>query len=249
MPKIIKHLIAINVIMFIASLLQPQVMYPLFAMHFPENPLFRTWQILTHMFMHGGFMHILFNMYALWAFGSPLVYHLGQKRFLWFYLISGLGAIAFFVGVQYYEFYNLIGELKKLGLTENFIYGILNQPKPLEFLQSYVLGPSGDIILLKFAKLLRIYNITMVGASGAIYGILVAFGFFYPNAKLMLIFLPYPISAKYFIPLLILSDIFLGITNYLHMPIAHFAHVGGALTGLILMWFWHKKKNEYYWYE
>lgn len=242
-PKIIKHLIVLNVIMFIATMLQPMVMYPLFAMHFPENPMFRPWQIITHMFMHGGMMHILFNMYALWAFGSPLVFHLGQKRFLWFYLISGLGALAFFIGIQYYQYNNLFNDLLAMGLDKNEILALLQTGKN-EFFHIISSLPSelGD----KLDELRNIFHITMVGASGAIYGILVAFGIFYPNAKLMLIFFPYPIAAKYFIPLLILSDIFLGISNYIHSPIAHFAHVGGALTGLFLMWLWRNKRNEYY---
>ncbi len=242
-PKIIKHLIVLNVIMFVATMLQPMVMYPLFAMHFPENPMFRPWQIITHMFMHGGMMHILFNMYALWAFGSPLVFHLGQKRFLWFYLISGLGALAFFIGIQYYQYNNLFNDLLALGLDKNEILALLQAGKT-EFFNIISSLPSelGD----KLDELRKIFHITMVGASGAIYGILVAFGIFYPNAKLMLIFFPYPIAAKYFIPILILSDVVLGITNYIHSPIAHFAHVGGALTGLFLMWLWRNKRNEYY---
>ncbi len=242
-PKIIKHLIVLNVIMFVASMLQPAVMYPLFAMHFPENPMFRPWQIITHMFMHGGMMHILFNMYALWAFGSPLVFHLGQKRFLWFYLLSGLGALAFFIGIQYYQYNNLINDLVSLGLDKNEILALLQTGKT-EFYYYVARLPSN--IAVKLNELRNIFNITLVGASGAIYGILVAFGIFYPNAKLMLIFFPYPISAKYFIPLLILSDVVLGITNYIHSPIAHFAHVGGALTGLFLMWLWRNHRNEYY---
>ena len=242
-PKIIKHLIVLNVIMFIATMLQPVVMYPLFAMHFPENPMFRPWQIITHMFMHGGMMHILFNMYALWAFGSPLVFHLGQKRFLWFYLLSGLGAIAFFTAIQYYQYNNLINDLVSLGLDKNEILALLQTGKNEFF---HIISSLPSEIGVKLVKLRNIFHITMVGASGAIYGILVAFGIFYPNAKLMLIFFPYPIAAKYFIPLLILSDVVLGITNYIHSPIAHFAHVGGALTGLFLMWLWRDKRNEYY---
>jgi membrane associated rhomboid family serine protease len=91
--------------MFVATMLNEKVMMNFFAMHFPENPLFHYWQLITHMFMHGGIMHILFNMYALWAFGSPLVYHYGEKRFLIFYFVSGLGAVLFFTGIEYWQFF------------------------------------------------------------------------------------------------------------------------------------------------
>ncbi len=247
-PKIIKHLILINVIMYLATSLRPGLMYSLFAMHFPENPDFHWWQIVTHMFMHGGFWHILFNMYALWAFGSPLIMHFGEKRFLVFYFLSGLGAIALFLGVQYYEFYGYLHQLEAMGFSASGIFHILHSADPEGAVAKIpaLLYNSSAMALL--AKMLQIYHMTMLGASGAIYGILVAFGFFYPRAKLMLVFLPYPIEARYFIPLLILADIFFGITNYLHLPIAHFAHVGGALTGLLLMWLWRKHKDEYYYY-
>ncbi len=245
-PSVIRHLITVNVIMFLATLFNQQVMFDWFAMHFPENPLFKPWQIITHMFMHGGMMHIMFNMYALWAFGTPLIYHYGEKRFLIFFLISGIGAVLFFTGIQYWEFYKNYNYLLQAGIPGEIIQSVLNYPK----LFGEILQNSGLIydenILLTFKKLIEIYQVPMVGASGAVYGILVAFGFFYPRAKLMLIFLPYPIEARYFIPLLILGDIFMGITNVFHTPIAHFAHVGGALTGLFLLWLWRNKRNEYY---
>ncbi len=200
-PKIIKQLILVNVVFFILSMISPKF-YDLFAMHFPLSPQFRWWQVITHMFMHFNIAHLLFNMYALWAFGSPIVARYGVNRFLAFYFISGLGALALFLGVEYYR-----------------------------------------------NDLNTIYHLTIMGASGAIYGILVAFAFFYPRAKLMLIFLPYPLDAKYFVPLLILMDIVFGFTNYLHTNIAHFAHVGGALTGLFLLWLWRNRRDEYYFYD
>ncbi|NPA46973.1 MAG: rhomboid family intramembrane serine protease [Chlorobi bacterium] len=244
-PKIIKQLILVNIVFFLLSQLSPHFMN-LFAMHFPENPDFRWWQIFTHMFMHGGIWHIAFNMYALWAFGSPIVYRYGTNRFLLFYFLSGLGALALFLGVEYYQFYHLLDQLRQAGVPEEVVRRVLHAPRDeaaLMQLEQYIYN---DAILLKVRELLGIYNLVIVGASGAIYGILVAFAFFYPNAKLMLIFLPYPLDAKYFVPLLILLDIFLGFTNYLHTPIAHFAHVGGALTGLFLLWLWRHRNNEYH---
>jgi len=258
-PSVVKHLIIVNIIMFAATWIDRQTMFDWFAMHFPENPLFRPWQILTHMFMHGNTMHILFNMYAIWAFGTPLVYHYGEKKFLWFFLLSGLGAVAFYTGIQYIEYYRYLAELEKLGVSRQWVETVLHHPgfpdisRNFYALENFLReGLAAQGIPLTrpvweaFLKLLGIYNVVMLGASGAVYGILVAFAFFYPRAKLMFIFIPYPIEARYFIPLLILSDIFLGITNVFHTPIAHFAHVGGALTGLLLLWLWRKKRNEYY---
>jgi len=221
-------------------------MYDLFAMHFPFSPLFRWWQVLTHMFMHGGIMHILFNMYALWAFGTPLIYHLGRKRFLWFYFLSGLGALALFTGVEYYHFHQYLKAIEQSGVPAKLVMEILRSPDPESAIQSMPSLLYNQTFLTYIAKIFQIYNSPMLGASGAIYGVLVGFAFFYPRAKLMLIFLPYPLEARYFIPLLILLDIFFGFTNVLHLPIAHFAHVGGALTGLILMWIWRNKQDDYY---
>ncbi len=247
-PKIIKQLILVNVVFFALSMISPKF-FDLFAMHFPLNPQFRWWQVITHMFMHGGIWHILFNMYALWAFGSPIVARYGVNRFLAFYFISGLGALALFLGVEYYRFTQDFRQLAGLGIPAENIWAVLQHPDSGtigRYFPQLLISPEVQKI---FDDLNSIYHLTMLGASGAIYGILVAFAFFYPRVKLMLIFLPYPLDAKYFVPLLILMDIVFGFTNYLHTNIAHFAHVGGALTGLLLLWFWRNRRDEYYFYD
>ncbi|HFX17666.1 MAG TPA: rhomboid family intramembrane serine protease [Flavobacteriales bacterium] len=223
-PDTIKHLIIINIIMFLATQAMPQQMMNLFAMHFPLNPQFKVWQIITHMFMHANLMHIAFNMYALWAFGIPLYYIWGTKKFLIFYFAAGLGAVLLYTGVQYYTFMQDLQALQSQGISKEEVFAMLN---------------SGQVYV-QFKEMGAIYYSVMLGASGAIYGLLVAFAFYFPNAELMLIFIPYPIKAKYFVPLLILADLFLGITNVMHTPIAHMAHVGGALVGFILMKMWQK---------
>jgi len=225
-PDTIKHLIIINVIFFVASQVMHEQMINLFAMHFPLNPQFRIWQIITHMFMHANMMHIAFNMYALWAFGTPLYQIWGQKRFLIFYFAAGLGSVLLYTAVQYYGFEQAIHHLTAQGYTEEHVYQILN---------------SGSYFK-DFPATANYFSI-MLGASGAIYGLLVAFAFYFPNAELMLMFIPYPIKAKYFVPLLVLADLFFGITNVMHTPIAHLAHVGGALVGFILMKMWGKYKH------
>ncbi len=234
-PDTIKHLIIINIIMFVATQMMPEQFYNLFAMHFPLNPHFRIWQIVTHMFMHGGFAHIAFNMYALWAFGAPLEYMWGKKKFLIFYFVSGLGAILLYTGVAYFDFNNYMNELIQAGMSKEVILQSLIENKVTGAYQEF---------LPVLQKMAAIFNGILVGASGAIYGVLVAFAFYFPNAELMLIFIPYPIKAKYFVPLLVLADFMFGITNVFHTPIAHMAHVGGAITGFILMKMWGKHKIE-----
>lgn len=257
-PDTIKHLIIINIIMFLATQMMPNQMMNLFAMHFPLNPLFKIWQIFTHMFMHGGPMHIAFNMYALWAFGIPLYYIWGNKKFLIFYFAAGLGAVLLYTGVQFYSFNQDFQALKSIGLSKNDIFQILNSwninssiETNLHQLISRGL-PKGEILQIfnsdkyfeNFNNLLLTYRFPALGASGAIYGLLVAFAFYFPNTELMLMFIPYPIKAKYFVPLLVLSDVFFGITNVINSPIAHMAHVGGALVGFILMKLWRKHHFE-----
>ncbi|GGG48811.1 rhomboid family intramembrane serine protease [Croceivirga lutea] len=203
----IKHLIIINVIVFVICTMGFGLLfYKYGALWFPENENFGIWQLVTHMFLHdfpkgvrdsGGIFHILFNMYALWAFGSPLQRIWGNNKFLFFYFSAGIGAALIHTAANYY--------FLSQGFTE-------------------------------------VINIPAVGASGAVYGILVAFAFMYPSAELMLIFLPIPIKAKYFVPLIILGDLFFGFSS-VNTGVAHFAHIGGALIGFIMMWYW--KKNQF----
>jgi len=230
-PDTIKHLIIINVIMFLATQMMPQQMINIFAMHFPLNPLFRFWQIITHMFMHANLMHLAFNMYALWAFGSPLYNIWGKKRFLIFYFAAGLGAVLLYTGIQYYTFMEDVKTLMTQGISKDEIFAVLESGK----------------IYINSEEMGAIFHTPMLGASGAIYGLLVAFAFYFPDAELMLIFIPYPIKAKYFVPILVLADLFFGITNVMNTPIAHMAHVGGALVGFILMKMW-GKYNHQRWY-
>ncbi len=227
LPDTIKHLIIINIIMFVATQAMPQQMMNLFAMHFPLQPQFRVWQIFTHMFMHANLPHIAFNMYALWAFGTPLYQIWGQKRFLIFYFVSGLGAVLLYTAVQYFSFMQDVHTLVASGISKDQIFHLLQQGQ----------------IYTGFDKMGAIYYGTMLGASGAVYGLLVAFAFYFPNAELMLIFIPYPIKAKYFVPLMVAADLIFGITDALHTPIAHMAHVGGALIGFILMKIWGKYRH------
>ena len=233
---LIKHLVIINVIFFFSTFIFGNIVYDLFALHYFENEKFEYWQLLSHMFMHGNINHILFNMFGLWMFGSPLEKMWGKNKFLFFYISAGLGAAALQMIMYYVQFSSISDQIIQLGYGKDSLNKLLNEglydPRILEVVNE------SDLI-----NLIKNYNSSMVGASGAIYGILVAFALIFPNSELFILFLPFPIKAKFLVPILILGDIFFGFSSYSVGPIAHFAHIGGALTGFLIMWYW--KKNQF----
>ena len=235
LTEAIKHLIIINVIFFIATQLYGEQLYEWFALWFPAHENFQLWQIVSHMFMHGGLMHIVFNMYGLWAFGSPLERAWGRNKFLFFYFSAGLGAVILHTAVNYYYYNEGLEALVAAGVDKTQVLELVTNG-------NYNKGWYTIVDRAIIDSFLSAINTPVVGASGAVYGVLVAFAFMFPNAELMMIFLPIPIKAKYFVPLIILGDLFFGITNT-NTGIAHFAHIGGALIGFIMMWFW--KKNQF----
>ena len=232
----IKHLLIINVIFFVASVSLGDVVYDLFALHYPFSPKFQIWQPLTHMFMHGDIGHIFFNMFGLYMFGTPIEQMWGRKKFIFFYLSTGFGAAAFQLLLYYFQVNQVSNILLAEGLTSSQISTFF-QTSDLSYSMVERIGRE------KLLSGLSTFNSVMVGASGALYGILVAFAFLFPNARLMLLFPPIPVKAKILVPILILSDLFFGFTSYSIGPIAHFAHVGGAITGLVMLWYW--KKNQF----
>ena len=197
-----------------------------FGAYYFNSPNFRIWQILTYMFLHGGWAHILFNMFALFSFGPILEYAIGPKKFFNLYFICGIGAIAMQIAVQAYEVHQIIG-----GFT-------LSQP----LLDSSYLQYGAQA-----QKLYNIYHGPIVGASGAIFGVLVAFGMLYPDLELMIMFIPVPVKAKYIIPVYIVIELVSGFGNFAGDNVAHFAHLGGALLGFILVKIWHLQgpKNRF----
>jgi membrane associated rhomboid family serine protease len=212
LTPIVKNIIIINILVFVAQNFVPQATDYL-AMHYPSNPKFLPMQLFTHMFAHGGIMHILFNMYALYSFGSLLERVLPSKRFLMLYFFSGFGAIAFHLLINAVVAYNVAGTIN---ITEELAQ--TNQ------------------------TLANIYYPSLVGASGALYGLLAAFAYLFPNTPLMFMFVPVPIKAKYMIPLVILVyDI--GFAQYGLDNVAHYAHIGGAIFGFLLMYYWNKTKK------
>lgn len=207
-PTVTKNLVAINILMFIATLINENFMVTNFAMFYPASPFFKPWQILTHMFMHGGFWHIFFNMYSLLMFGSILERSLGPKKFLIFYFVTGLGAVALHTGV--------------------------------EWMQARVFIANGAAQAYQ-----RLLMTPTLGASGAIYGVLIGFAMLYPQARLTLIFPPIPMTAKWLVIIFAAIELFSGI-NGIQESVAHFAHLGGMLFGWLLIRWWRKHGKLYY---
>ena len=233
----VKHLLIINGIFFFATSLYGNKLYDLFALHYFNNSLFQIWQPITHMFLHGNFSHILFNMIGLWMFGSPIEQIWGRNKFIFFYISSGLGAAVLQMIYSYYDFNSIFEILINNGFNSE---EILNTIKTRRYNTNWLSYISEN----QLNHLNESFNLSMVGASGALYGILVAFAFLFPNISLFLLFIPIPIKAKYFVPILIAGDLFFGVSNSFSIgPIAHFAHVGGALTGLAMILYW--KKNQF----
>ena len=246
----VKHLLIINVLFWIGTLAVGQygsVFDNLFAMHFPMNDAYKPWQVITHMFMHASYvdygngpaifpLHILFNMLGLWMFGSPLESMWGRTKFIFFYISCGLGAMLLPLLIDYINFYSLVSPLLDKGLNTDILASAINEnkynPQWIE-----IIGQNN------WESVKDIFRIKSLGASGCIMGLLVGFGMMFPNSELMLIFLPIPIKAKYFIPLLLGYEIYSGIAGGSSMfgfNVGHFAHIGGALTGFIIMWYWKK---------
>jgi membrane associated rhomboid family serine protease len=255
---VVKQLLIINILFFIGSQLVP-VAYDLFALYYPESDNFKGWQLVSHMFMHGGFMHIAFNMFALYSFGSTLEHFWGGKKFLFFYISCGLGSALLHTGMNYYEIHSFLSDVSSLKLSSSEVHLLLNADYSSLFDEKGQMM-AGEINTIlervhctqeQFNTIVQasmISKVPMLGASGAVYGLLVAFAFMFPNAELALMFIPIPIKAKYFVPAILAIDLFLGfkggsIFGGGSTGIAHFAHVGGALTGFLMMWYW--KKNQF----
>jgi len=228
-------LVGLNAIVFFIGYRVLPNFHESFALFFPENDNFAGYQFVSYLFLHGSFSHILFNMFALYSFGSVLESSWGTKRFLIFYFITGVGAAVVYTLVNYYQFFDIFDQLVKLGLSDIDIKQMLASGS----VRQSVLNSIPEAQLIEFYS---IYHTPAVGASGAIYGILIAYAISYPEAKLALIFLPIPIKAKYFVPILIGGDLFFGMTKYSIGNIAHFAHIGGAVFGLLMMLWWNRKR-------
>lgn len=206
-PPVTKNIVAINILLFIATLVNQQFMVENFAMFYPASPFFRPWQIITHMFMHGGFWHIFFNMYSLLMFGMIVERSLGSRRFLIFYFVTGLGAALLHTGVEYAEAQIYLSSGSSIGY-----HNLLMTPT--------------------------------LGASGAIYGVLIGYAMLYPESRLTLLFPPVTLTAKWMVIIFAIIELVTGITGTAD-GVAHFAHLGGMLFGWLLILWWRKRGKIY----
>lgn len=221
-------------------------LWVLFPLYFPANDLFRPWQFVTSMFMHANTGHLFFNMFALFSFGSLLERVWGAKRFVIFYMIVGLGAGFIYTGVNHFQYQSIRKTLSAEGFSPEQIDSVGEFSNPRSYaMRLFQENPEvfHAVEPDRIVEFFMTFHIPVVGASGAIYGILTAFGLLFPQAKLSLLFLPVPVAAKFFIPALLLMDLFSGVTGFSLFGggIAHFAHLGGALIGFLLMMLWKKE--------
>lgn len=218
LPPVVKNLLIINGLAFFATIVFGRMGFDvigLFGLYLPTSDLFKPFQLVTHLFLHdtSGLGHILGNMFALWMFGTPLENRWGSQRFLLFYFVTGFGAAALHLGVNYWEYVQAFN-----------LHAATGSGEALYFLQSLEMTPT-------------------VGASGAVFGLLLGFGMMYPNQQIYLYFL-LPIKAKYFVAIYGLFELFNGVANS-GSSIAHFAHVGGMIFGFILIRRWQANRREF----
>lgn len=221
-PVVTKNIIIVNIIFWLASLTLPKIgidLIELLGLHYFQASDFKAFQLLTYMFLHdtGSLFHLFFNMFAVYMFGRVLENVWGPKRFLTFYLVTGIGAAIIQEAVWAFTLRDVIhSSYEMINMGGN---NIVTKP---EFLNYFV----------------------TIGASGAVFGILLAFGMLFPNVPLYFMFIPVPIKAKYFVIIYGLMELFLGIGNFGGDNIAHFAHLGGMLFGFILIKYWQKKDKD-----
>ncbi|MCI0522130.1 MAG: rhomboid family intramembrane serine protease [Bacteroidales bacterium] len=237
LPPIVKNIIILNVVMLLLTKALEAMwgtdLNGILGLYYPESDYFRSWQIVTHMFMHGGFIHLFFNMFALFMFGGVLERVWGPQRFLIYYLITGLGAAFTHEMVMWLQYTRAIDSLSPEQLQRVYDEG-------LEVLRS------GQVYTNSAAQTLSsILNVPTVGASGAVFGVLLAFGVLFPNTQLMLIFPPIPIKAKYFVLAYGAIELYLAVTSP-GSNIAHAAHLGGMIFGYLLIRYWRKTTKTLY---
>lgn len=216
-PTAVKNIIIINVLVMIMTSLNGDLMYEKFALFYPTSPFFHWWQPLTHMFMHGGFWHLFFNMYTLYIFGTVLERVWGTKKFLIFYFVTGIGAAAIHTCVEWIQMQHWLVEAAQGSMAAQ-----------------------ASIHALKMTP--------TVGASGAIYGVLMGYAMLYPDSVLTLIFPPISLKAKWFVLIFAGIELLTGVTGT-GGGIAHFAHLGGLIFGFLLIMCWKKNHTLYSRYD
>ena len=236
LPEVVKNLLIINGLFFLATwTLQNQGidLTKMFALHQFQSPDFRPHQLITHMFMHANFTHLFFNMFTLWMFGKTLENMWGGKRFLTYYMITGFGAALIYIGYIQFQINTISSNIDSE--TYNIIINEGNQ----------LLSNGKNYVDPIWGKLNLLINVPMLGASGAVYGLLLAFGMLFPNS-LIYLYMAIPVKAKYFVGGIGVLALISGIGNNPGDNVAHFAHLGGMIFGIILLKYWKKKGDIYF---
>lgn len=253
LPPVVRNLLAINLIFWLADLLLPRILqssFPAFdlsdvlGMHYWASEKFNVLQMLTYMFMHAGFDHLFFNMFAVFMFGPVLEQRWGSWRFLFYYFVTGVGAAVVQQIMWTIDYQPLVGAINN-AIAANSGVGLLAYEGKLRTILSF-----GDLTYFQAPELLHMKQLIVnapltVGASGAVFGLLLAFGWLFPEARLMLMFLPIPIKARVFVLLYAVAELFLGVANFSGDNVAHFAHLGGMIFGYFVILYWRKKGNLY----
>ena len=268
LPPVIKNLLIINGIFFIATLLFEQKfkidLSDTLGLHYFGSEKFRPYQIITYMFMHGGFWHIFFNMFTLWMFGKSLEEYWGGKRFLIFYVVCGLGAAITHYAIFYYQVHPVMETVNQylsdpdLKNFESFFQPLLstNLSRPSVALEQLInqynaipdAGRSAEklqasVDLVNQFKVDFLNEPVIVGASGAVVGLLLAFGMLFPNTMLFIMPIPFPIKAKWAVIFYGAAEVFYGAANFQGDNVAHYAHLGGMLFGFILIKIWNRRRT------
>ncbi|MCC8173821.1 MAG: rhomboid family intramembrane serine protease [Odoribacter sp.] len=259
----VKFILIANVVMyFLSAFLERSTgvnMSRVLGLHLVQSEYWRPYQYITHMFMHGSISHLFFNMFAVFMFGRILENVWGSKRFLIFYLITGIGAALLNSAIGGWDYHQMQQQFADFQqnpsptLLAEFLRdsNLGGNPNVWTFIDQWIKEPNSPgfiqqgIVYFRSA-IYALVNIPMIGASGAVFGILVAFGMLFPNTELYLLFVPIPIKAKYFVIGYGLIELFLGLQNNPGDNVAHFAHLGGLLVGFILVKIWNRNKKSFY---
>lgn len=239
-PQVTKNILILNVVLFVATFIlegQEIDLVSLFGAHYINSPLFEPYQIVTHFFMHAGLLHIFFNMWLFVMLGGYLERIWGPKRFFIFYISCALGAFALYNALGVYELELLKDELVSLGYNIDEVNATIGKGNYLDF-QYNNIQPYRDYVVKSFTP--------MVGASGAVFGVMAAFAILFPNTEFMLYF-AIPVKAKYLVGIYFLLEVFLAYQNNAGDNTAHLAHVGGAIVGGVIVLFWRKSDRTNFW--
>ncbi len=239
LPIVIKNLLIINALVYLAQItLSKEFAFDdWFALHTWQSQLFKPWQLVTHMFMHGSFSHILSNMFALWMFGATLENSWGSKRFLGFYLVCGLGAAFCHLGVLYFENEVMIHAFKSISINDsNAVQTFITKYFPTAQDVPYSYNVASQVLELRL-------NEATIGASGAVFGCLAAYAYLFPNTYLYVYFL-IPVKVKWFVLLYAGFEFMEAVRSSAGDNVAHVAHLGGALVGFLLVYFWNKNNRQ-----